>query len=186
MAGGKIGLIAYGYRKGDASETQVFDYCGRLRWKVDGGYSRPVTVGFDDALIVRDRVPTGGGYNESIRKFSADGQLLAGPEQTASVAGAALGADGTLYLLECAGQSATIEARDDALKTLWSIPLESETCPREVLLAPGGILYTASEGDPGQLIAIQTTSPGPANVSWNRRFGRDGTGNMWIGPPRGH
>jgi hypothetical protein len=189
MGGSRIGLVAYGYVAGDASETQVFDPCGRPRWKVPGSFSRPVAIGFDDQLVVRDRVPMGTGFAESVRKFSADGALIAGPESTGSVAGGVLGADDVLYLLVCSRSPSTfdtkvtLEARDSSLKTKWMVDVPSSVCPAELALAPGGIVYTVANGSPSQLLAVQTKSPGPAPVAWSRRFGKDETGNMWIGSP---
>jgi outer membrane protein assembly factor BamB len=87
IAGGDIGIVAYGYRgsTGEERQTVVLDHCGKLRWRVPGDFSWPVAISFADDLITQDREPSGsGGHTQTIRRFSKDGALLAGPVSTDS------------------------------------------------------------------------------------------------------
>jgi hypothetical protein len=194
LLGFQIGIVATAYLDLTAETTQtvVFDPCGRPRWTVPGGYSFPLLLGFDDDLIVQDLVPAGGGqYQGALRRFSKDGVLLAGPVAFPGprVTGAALGADGVISLVWGNGKS-LVGVDSASLATVWSVPLDG-TIGLEVL-NQDGILFASCGLDISSaggsltttlhVCAIQTPSPGPADVSWGRTAGRDERSTLWLAP----
>jgi outer membrane protein assembly factor BamB len=175
MGGSKIGLVAAGYRHdmaGTTAETVVLDTCGRLKWRLLG--SLPLAIGFGDDLIVMD----GQGPFE-LRRLSSAGGAVAGPISTDRPVVAIVGADDTLYVVTCSASAAKLDALNSTLHLQWTMALGSG-CPTSATLGPTGILYYATQGLPGELAAIQTTSPGPGQVSWSR-LSRDTGGTSWLG-----
>jgi hypothetical protein len=183
FAGFQIGLVAYGWvdTNSETSATVIYDRCGRRRWRVPGNHSWPLAIGFGDELITEDKTPLGGGtYSYSIRRFSRDGVLLAGPFVSSALCAAVvgqLGADDTLYVFTADASGTSVVALDATLNQLWSVPLGNIGCNRYLLNADGKLFVAGSN-----LIAVQTTSPGPALVSWGRTVARDGRGTSWLAP----
>ena len=181
IGGYDIGVLVA--RGSEPSEVSIYDKCGNFRWRVPGNYVVPLAITFDDDLIVMDRMPTGApspnDYAFALRRFSKDGSLRAGPvpvaEQFSGTSG--VGADATIYYTTWSAAENRLIAFDSSLNQLWSIPFPF--CPDAAVLAEGGKIFAARMG-PG-LAAVQTTSPGPARVSWGQT-GRDARATRWLGP----
>jgi hypothetical protein len=182
-AGYDIGVVATANLAAGGTETDVFDKCGSFRWRVPGNYSVPLVITFDDDLIILDREPTGGGTNKfALRRFSRDGALLAGPVPVADefCGRAFVGADDTFYYTGGASDGYRLRAFDSSLHEIWVIPFPH--CPDAAVLSAGGKIFTARGGD-GKLVAVQTTSPGAAPVSWPEAYqGRDARATLWLAP----
>jgi hypothetical protein len=197
IAGWDIGIVASGYRDvtKETTETIVLDRCGRLRWRVPGSYALPMAITFGDDLIVRDMVPKGTNvYTSSIRRFSRDGTLLAGPAPIERPYRAFSGADDTLYLVTCGpqtadglGAAASLVALGPALQQLWSLRLPDGQCPGLGVMNGDGKIFVTRMHPAGalQLLAIQTPSPGLAPVSWPQFGSRDARGTDWLPPGDG-
>jgi hypothetical protein len=181
MGGYDLGvLIARGTQTYDLS---IYDKCGSFRWRVPGDYPVPLAITFDDDLIVMDRAPSGAGtYSFALRRFSKDGELRVGPVPISdqSCGSTFVGADDTFYYVGYlpSGPSAgyRLWAFDGSLNQKWVIPFPF--CPEAAVLADSGRIFAARTG---QLTAVQTTSPGPARVSWGQN-GRDARATFWLGP----
>jgi hypothetical protein len=187
IAGFDIGLVAYGWvdTSAEVSDTVVFDSCGRTRWHVPGNYSWPLAISFGDDLIVRDKTPAGGGtYAYAVRRFTRDGVLAAGPvSKTICAAVAEVGSDDTLHFVVQDASGTSVIALDSSLNDIWSVPLGHVGCPTAAVLNSDGKLFIASDqGTQPTLFAVQTTSPGPAPVSWSRTIARDNAGTSWLAP----
>jgi hypothetical protein len=183
IAGVDIGIVAFGYLgpTGEERQTVVLDPCGKLRWRVPGNFSWPVAISFADDLIVQDREPTdSGGHTQTIRRFSSAGALVAGPVPTDFLYWPLVGADDALIAVACMGAQTAVVAFDAMLKPLWTVPLSASGCPAATVLGPTGILYVAWAGSSPRVIAVQTTSPGPAPVGWGRYFGGNAGGTFWL------
>lgn len=183
IAGVDIGIVAFGYLgpTGEERQTVVLDHCGKLRWRVPGNFSWPIAISFADDLIVQDREPSGsGGHTQTIRRFSRDGALLAGPLATDLLYWPLVGADDVLIAVACKGAQTAVVALDTTLMTLWTVPLDASGCPAATALGPTGILYVAWSDSSPRVVGVQTTSPGPATVSWGRYFGGNSAGTFWL------
>jgi outer membrane protein assembly factor BamB len=125
--------------------------------------------------------------------YDRDGTPAAGP---APVSGWPLvvGADGTIYAVDCAvSKTATttsaalrILAYSPVLEALWRLDVPGQ-CGHVsgVLLDTSGILYVTRPGDrldSTNLVAVQTGSPGLANSSWPAPA-HDNHGTSWLGQP---
>jgi hypothetical protein len=185
IIGYDIGIVLYGYvdATSESTEARIVDSCGAPRWTVPGSFAWPIAITFGDDLLIRDKMPFGGGtYSYAFRRFSESGTLLADSGQLNDVVGTALvGADDTLYIVQCAatGQR-TLLALDPSLSSLWSLPLDG--CPVQMVLNGDGKLFYLWGNLAGDalLSALQTTSPGPAPTSWARQVGRDSRGTLWL------
>lgn len=110
---------------------------------------------------------------------------------------AALGADGVAYALTSrdtpilSGPSTQdIVALSPELRPLWRMTIETSQLKRGAALSDDGVLHvfaepgyvwgaTGPQPSASQLIAIQTTSPGPAKTSWPATRGDQFTGH-WL------
>ena len=188
FAGYDIGLVATAYvsTTSEVAETDVFDRCGNFRWRVPGSYAVPLAITFDDDLIVMDRVPNGrpspSDHDFSLRRFSKDGILIAGPTSVSDTfcGRSFVGSDDTFYYTGGASDGYRLRAFDSALHEIWAIPFPH--CPEAAVLSTGGKIFTARGGVGGKLVAVQTTSPGPAPVSWPQAVGRDARATLWLAP----
>jgi hypothetical protein len=164
-------------------DTFVTDRCGNFRWRVPGDHAIPLAITFDDDLIVMDRTPTGmpspNNYSFALRRFSKDGALLAGPVAVSDqfCGNSFVGSDDTFYYAGGASDGYRLRAFDSSLNQLWTIPFPF--CPNAAVLADGGVIFAARTG---QFAAVQTTSPGPARVSWAQAAGRDDHATRWLAP----
>ena len=123
-----------------------------------------------------------------IRRFSQDGTLKAGPVPTNPPMWAFAGADDSLVAITCDSSLTTLSeaiAFDSFLQKLWSIDLGQGNCAgAATVLNDDGRLFVVRETRSGtELLAIQTTSPGPARVSWSRTYGRDSRATGWLVAP---
>src|SRR5262245_40679754 len=122
----------------EITSASVVDRCGRFRWQVPGNNAVPLAITFDDDLIVMDRVPAGpgsaGSYTFSLRRFSRDGALVAGPVPVADqfCGRFFVGADDTFYYTTWSSTQNTLKAFDSSLRELWSIPFPR--CPDAAVL----------------------------------------------------
>lgn len=166
----------------DTSDLSVYDACGNFRWRVPGNYAVPLAITFDDDLIVMDRTPTGApspnNYSFALRRFSKDGALRAGPVAVSDqfCGYSFVGADDTFYYAGGASDGYRLRAFDASLNQTQVIPFPF--CPVAAALADSGKIFAARTG---QLAAVQTTSPGPARVSW-AQIGRDARATLWLAP----
>jgi hypothetical protein len=167
-------------------EISVYDKCGNFRWRVPGGYAGPLVIGFDDDLFVLDTVPLGaGGYSYSLRRFSKDGALLAGPVTAPAGKvwgrGIFVGADGTLYYTSWTNADGyRVSALDLSLQSIWSVAFPATFAPEAAVLNADGKIFFAAGGS-AELMAVQTTSPGPGRVSF-AQIGRDARATRWLAP----
>jgi hypothetical protein len=173
-------LVARGTEKSDVS---VYDTCGSFRWSVPGDYAVPLAITFDDDLIVMDRTPSGAGADSfALRRFSKDGELRAGPVPISDQACGStfVGSDDTFYYVGYVpsgpSQGYRLWALDSSLDQKWVIPFPF--CPEAAVLADDGRIFAVRTG---QVAAVQTTSPGPARVSWGQ-IGRDARATRWLAP----
>jgi outer membrane protein assembly factor BamB len=156
--------------------------CGQLLWSFPDRDSWHVgLVGKDDALLVRRF----DGTNFWSHWYSATGALLDGPHPTRGIP-TALGADGTVYSLECvAGPlgpgDMTVFAYAPDLSVSWSLPLGAPCNFQAAALADDGVLYIARDVSNGvEVVAVQTASPGLASTPWPTR-GHDNGRTGWLG-----
>jgi hypothetical protein len=180
LGGYDLGVLVA--RGSEPSDLSIYDTCGTFRWRVPGNYAVPLAITFDDDLIVMDRTPTGApsphSYSFALRRFSKDGALRAGPMPVPDQACGStfVGADDTFYYTTWSATENRLIAFDSSLTQLWSIPFPF--CPVAAVLADGGKIFVAQTG---QIAAVQTTSPGPARVSW-AQIGRDARATLWLAP----
>jgi outer membrane protein assembly factor BamB len=161
------------------SKIVVADRCGRIRWEVPATTTFPLAVTFGDDLIVEDSKMEGGIIATALRRFSADGTLIAGPVAVETVASGVVGSDDTIYFVTCPDQQAFLVARDASFAPLWTLDLGPGVCPEEFVLGPGGIFYfTRQSPTSSELGAAQTTSAGPA-PGWSR-WDHNAAGNRWL------
>ncbi len=178
LAGPTIGLVGWGYATGDTSKVEVFDRCGKFRWAVSGDHPRPILVGPRDELLVYDAPPANGPRTFSLRRFTADGVVLAGPVAVSPFAAAILGADETLYLVACSDPPAVI-ALGSTLQEAWRVPIPG-ACPSSAALGTDGSLYLSRSVDAtaNEIVAVQTTSQRPSSSAWPN----PGFQSMWLVP----
>ena len=187
LLGYQIGIVSTRVVDVDAETTEadVLDSCWRRRWQVPGNYAVPLVITFGDDLIVMDRVPNGHSspldHDYALRRFSKDGARVAGPVSVPDqfCGRAFVGADDTFYFVGGSTDAYRLRAYDSSLAQLWTTVLPH--CPDAALLNSDGKLFTA-RGFDAKLAAVQTTSPGPAPVSWSHAVGRDARANPWLGP----
>jgi outer membrane protein assembly factor BamB len=179
LGGGDIGLVTAGYVNPQlgTSRTVVLDECGRLRWTVPQSFSLPIAITYDGDLIVQDGQGNG---TRDLRRFDADGHLLAGPVSLDRPVATSVGADDVLHVITCRSDHAKLVALGPDLQEKNAVDLGAGGCPAAAVLGPSGILYYVREGTPGELSAIQTTSPGPGRVSWSQPGG-NASATAWIG-----
>lgn len=186
FAGPTIGLVTQ--RQDEASgvypwmHVTVLDACSNVRWSIPA--TRPqwpalLLPGDELLLVERDDVE---GSPTFVSRYAPDGGRLAGPTRAAPPA--AVGADGTIYGLECdstglEGPSRVIAYGSD-LAELWRVEL-GPTCPlTPPTLSPDGLLVFAGFlDDATELVAVQTTSPGLAPSAWPARR-HDARGTGWL------
>jgi outer membrane protein assembly factor BamB len=163
-------------------DIAVLDHCSKERFSLPATRPQwPSLIGFDDALYVvsRDDVERSA---TSVSVYAASGQLAQGPSPVAPPW--ALGADGTLYGLECDtpghdGPSRLI-AYDPALAELWRVELGA-SCPAAgpVIDAEGHLYFTWYIEGATEVVSVQTQSPGLAPTAWPVRR-RDARGTAWL------
>ena len=160
---------------------------GKVQWQVapDGAYRMPLITGpSDERVMVMERRP---GEVSRLSMFSLrTGRRLAGPLGQGTPVAA--GADGTFYALSCdlgSREASTVAPRlvayDSSLKEIWNTELlvpgmvdGNYPCPRPgVALGSDGVMYLLVESSGTHLMAVQTSSPGPAATAWPLRFGRN-------------
>lgn len=186
IAGWDIGIVATGSLDSslETKETIILDRCGKLRWRVPGQYGNPIAITFNDDLIVRDLVRSGNTYISSMRRFSRDGSLLAGPVSVEWPIHAYVGADDTLYLVTCdqlGGTKSSLIALGPSLQQVWKLQLPDGGCSTNGVLNQDGRLFTFTiVGGQEAVLAIQTTSPGVAPVSWPIYGHRDARSTGWL------
>jgi outer membrane protein assembly factor BamB len=191
MAGFDIGMVVWGRRNttDSSTNTAVLDRCGKVAWSVSGDHSQPAAIAYGDDLVVRDD-PAGADANAyALRRFTKVGSLVGGPVSVDLPVVFAVGADDTINVSTSRRTgndvATTVRGLGPQLKSLWAVELGKGEYPAAGALADGGVLFIvrrALEGaDQNELVAVQTTSPGPAAASWPQH-GHDARGTAWLSP----
>ncbi len=176
----------------------VHGFDGVLRWAVSGHWeSRPVFVDLQGRLVVSEYAAKPPGTPQLVR-YSCDGQRLEVVPFPPGAAGrpiaiteVILGADGVAYAVTVidvplpSGVPYTQEvvALSPDLRAVWRTTIETTQITRGAVLSDDGVLHVlfqhpdATQGQ--QIIAIQTTSPGPAKTSWPATRG-DNFSSGWL------
>jgi len=189
IIGSYSGLIAFRYDSfGDEYPWRGYflDKCGKLLWSFPNTSSTswfPELVGYNDELLV-----DGDRRNDSAYVYSRSGERLQGPRPIRG-APTSLGADNTIYNIECSGdlsQEATaslaIVAYSWAIKELWSLDLGKVCTSSGTALADDGVLYVTRQLSDGiEVIAVQTASPGLAPTAYPTRDNNNRR-TRWLGP----
>jgi outer membrane protein assembly factor BamB len=156
--------------------------CGELQWSFPDMQSWYSTLaGTDDALFVTRF----DGTRFWSYWYSKTGSALKGPLPNRGVA-SALGADGTVYSLECDSglldqANMTVFAYASDLTEAWALGMGAPCNYSAAALADDGLLYLARDVSAGvEVIAIQTKSPGIASTAWPARR-HDNRRTSWLG-----
>lgn len=163
-------------------QGNIFDRCGKRLWafpNTEGTFWYPSLVGYDEQILISGfGEPDGVGY-----VYDKSGKRLKGPVPMPSETPQVLGADNVFYSYSCnpTDQNLTLIAYSwNSLQKQWSLDLGRGCTLGGAVLADNGTLYlarTAGAGEPVEVIAVQTASPGLAHTSeptWlynNRRTG---------------
>jgi hypothetical protein len=176
-----------GYDWGFTFAWFPFDSCGRSRSPLGAtGTVRRLPITTVSDLLVEmswqadDRGSRTG--DDTLYLWNRDGTRAGGPAPAPGLPVAA-GADGTIYNLSCddQGEAAAVQAVDRQLRPTWRVPLDGNCPAGNVVLTEDGVLWLlhrAKNGD-GEIVAIQTGSPGLADSSWPSRR-HDNTGASWL------
>ncbi|MBI5481637.1 MAG: PQQ-binding-like beta-propeller repeat protein [Deltaproteobacteria bacterium] len=179
------GLCAGRYEIGTSGlwelRTAFLDFCGQFRWSTPTVGTRPLL--FSNAsgdLLGLGPTPAQAGW------LSVDSGVVL---KSGTIAGSpqALGADGTLYTVECSSTDwstadLTVHAYDADLNERWSRVLGAPCRWVAPALGDDGVMYLARQGSLSiRVTALQTNSPGMAPTATathmvnNRRTGWAGT-----------
>jgi hypothetical protein len=191
QAAGLIGSEVTGESAGmyDIASYSLTACLGRA-WTFPGGRGHiALAIHPGDQLLVAERER--GSRAVYITRYSAGGSLLAGPAAMPPVTDAAIGADGTAYLLTMSADEEGSTCRwgltavSSSLGVQWRLDLGSPCGWSRMLLADDGRLYLArsleAEGGVIELIIVRTASPGLADSSWPMT-GHDNRGTWWLAP----
>ncbi|MCG5056166.1 MAG: hypothetical protein KA712_24715 [Myxococcales bacterium] len=173
----------------------AYDKCGNLRWSADeeGTFVLPVVTGLPDERIFAIEGSGTSTAERSLSMYSStSGTRLASRGGLGTPVAA--GADGTYYAFDCEVRGSTeprpeqpaLIAFNSGLQEKWRLQLpvpkglgNDYPCPKwGVALDDDGMMYMAVEANSTHIIAVQTTSPGPAPTLWPLRFG-DNAGSSW-------
>jgi hypothetical protein len=189
-----FGLIGGQQRSvGPGNELVVFDEALRPLWRGGVGlYSYPLFVDLQGRLVtleMDDAARTGPFRRYGCEGGAAEaGVLSSGDPRSRIVASAALGADGQAYLLEASTEGppfVELVAFDAGLIESWRIRLPGRRLPSSGVLglpiSESGLLIVALEDEAGkgELVAIQTESPGLARTAFATLRGDPG-GSSWA------
>jgi outer membrane protein assembly factor BamB len=175
----------------------VHDPCGTVRWSMYNnqtyyGGGGPLAVG--ELLVATMGERDGDTWaSRGIAVFDASGAQVASAPSAKGIV-AAIGADGTVYTVNCEGGTAQggsppafpLRAYSPDLMEQWSFELGPDSCNMtgNVVLDEDGVLYLMrrSPNITGtQVMAIQTRSPGLADSSWPS-WRHDNRGTAWLVP----
>jgi outer membrane protein assembly factor BamB len=164
--------------------VSVLDECSREKWTIPAARPQwPVLVGPGDRLFMVERDDETGSAT-FVSVYDPAGARVLGP--VAAAPPWALGADGTVYGLECDseghdGPSRLIAYDGATLGETWRLELGA-SCPSAgpVIDAEGRLYFTWFIDGATEVVAVQTTSPGLAtDAAWPAR-GRDVRGTRWV------
>jgi hypothetical protein len=163
-------------------DIAVLDPCSTEKWSVPAARAQwPSLIGFDDRLYVTERDDVEGSPT-FVSIYGSDGVRLLGPAPAAPPW--ALGADGTLYGLQCESSGhdgpSRLIAYDPQLTELWRVELGA-SCPHAgpAMDAQGRLFFAWYIGGATEVVGVQTTSPGLAPTAWPVRR-RDNRGTAWL------
>ncbi len=164
-------------------DIAVLDPCGATRWTLPASRPQwPVLIGPGEQLYVveRDDVTASATF---VSVYAPDGSKTLGP--IAAAPPWAIGADGTMYGLQCDapghdGPSRLIAYDGATLAEKWRVELGA-SCPSAgpVIDGEGRLYFTWYIDHATELVAVQTTSPGLADAPWPARR-RDASGTAWV------
>jgi outer membrane protein assembly factor BamB len=175
----------------------LFDTCGhlvssRVFSKALGGPAGGMTIGILDQFAVSTwNVDATGNpipQTDQIALYDMNGSVALGPKPGKGGA-VAVGADGTLYTVNCKytnPQENRLYAYSPDLDELWHLDLgKTGYCPTSKgVLDDDGVLYLAIDNEyhlGSDIMAIQTQSPGLAPSAWPM-IRHDNRGTMWLVP----
>ncbi len=158
-----------------SSRLTVYGFDGVFRWAVTGNrLSKPAFVDLLGRLVVSEFEPPG--FPRLVR-YSCEGQRvdeapfpLDPAKRPVTTEDSLLGADGVAYVttftrVGLANATHDLVALDRDFRQLWRMSFPAEIA-RGSALSDDGVLYISVRSTQPELIAIQTTSPGPAKTSW--------------------
>ncbi len=187
------GVIGYGYvenqsRNGTVALT-AFDGCGRVRWKgPEMRWLLPLAVTADGSVIVAERSPAAEDLRGALVMLGPKGNVLRRTEVDGPVAGAIVGADGLIQVIECLGGSnVRVASFSNVLERLEVVELEGQ-CPAGMALAEDGVLYLSRPSPSSplgslanvEIVAVQTRSPGPARTGWAMSRSDNAGRGWWL------
>ncbi len=193
-ASGDFGIFAgkSGYNTtgtGYSSRLTVYGFDGTFRWAITSDrHSQPAFVDLQGRLVVSQAPEKPPGIPTLVR-YSCDGQRLDetpfppdADKRNISTSYFLLGADGVAYvttysLTAFTDRTHDVIALDRDLRELWRMSFQTAEIARGAALSDDGVLYLALDHPTKpELVAIQTTSPGPAKTSWPSM-----RNNYWLG-----
>ena len=185
LFGATIGIVTQ--RPDDAPgpyprmQIDVLDPCAKLRFTIPATRAQwPALLAPGDRLLVVERDATEGSPTE-VAVYSPEGERVLAPRPAAPPW--AVGADGTIYGLECDGAGvespSSLIAYSDMLEERWRIEL-GPACPITTpVIGQDGTLYFAWFVDGvSEIVAVATPSPGLAG-GWPARH-HDARGTGWL------
>ena len=193
-----FGVMLTEFDRDQRRTMRVVTTDGRARWSTAPAGYIPATfarwVDLEGRLMVWAAHIPGGDLADRITARDCNGQVLEqrlvrGPMGQWFGSGFVLGADGTLYALTRPNSSDTaagffLVALDRDLHVLWTLPFMNAVpvamgAHSPLVLSDAGVLYFVQQlpNGTGELVAVQTQSPGRAATPWSgSRFDNAGTG----------
>lgn len=164
------------------AEGKLLDWCGQEKWSLEAD-SNLSLVGFGGQLIGVSRELDGVRDPQRVVVYDVNGEKVAGPTEAGMPL--AIGADGTIYSVQCDSNDqqapAVLVASSASLERLWDLNLGGPCLYGPAVMSDDGVMYLAREKVHGgvELLAIQTTSPGLAPTAWPT-WRRDNRGSAWL------
>lgn len=175
-----FGIIGSGIVDDMHGRVVLYDLDGRRKWaSAARRMARPAFIDLDGSLVVSEhpegqkfpaptflrRLPCGAEPKEPI-------EIPTKPQRRLTTF--LLGADGVTYTTTFTGDYShssvdELIALDRDFKVLWTVELTGRRFLRRPALDTDGVLYFLvhrAEDDAAEVVAIQTTSPGPAPTPW--------------------
>ncbi len=177
LCAGRYVLAASGLQE---LRTAFLGFCGQMRWSTPPQGTRPLLFSNTSGDILGlGPTPAQASWLSSDSGVVLKGGTIAGSPQ-------ALGADGTLYTVECSSSDwsaadLTVRAYDTDLIERWSRQLGAPCGWAAPALGDDGVMYLARQGSTSiRVTALQTNSPGIApTASATHRLNNRRTG--WVG-----
>jgi hypothetical protein len=181
------GIVAWDRDNSTALRLLLLDTCGKEVWSLSIPGMKVCTAGGvtgpGDVMYLNIGSCSGGEPSPSIIGVSPDGHIVSGPVPSSQLAWL-VGADGTLYVVDIRSSTATsrLVALSPSLETLWTLEIDgSFNAGAHAIMSDDGILYAqVSQNQGNTVVAIQTTSPGPAESSWPM-LRHDSRSSNWAG-----